>query len=57
MRKLIDAVEELLKNPDDFKPYEDNYRSGWIDACNRVLEILHTEANSASAPRSENDFD
>lgn len=43
MHKLIAAVEELLKDPDDFKPYEDNYKSGWVDACNRVLELLHAE--------------
>lgn len=41
MADLIEEVENIKENPDDFKHYEDNYLTGWIDACNAVLELLH----------------
>ena len=41
MDDLIEAVEAIKDNPDDFKHFEDNYLTGWLDACNAVLELLH----------------
>lgn len=41
MDDLIEAVEAIRGNPDDRKDYENNYRTGWWDACNTVLELLH----------------
>ena len=41
MDDLIEAVEAIRDNPDDFKDYENNYLAGWLDACNAVLELLH----------------
>jgi hypothetical protein len=38
---LIAAVEAIQADPDDCKDYENDYRNGWIDACNAVLELLH----------------
>lgn len=42
MDELVEQVEAIKENPDDFKHYEDSYLTGWIDACNAVLELLHT---------------
>lgn len=39
---LIEAVEAIRESPDDCKEYENNYQAGWIDACNAVLELLHS---------------
>jgi hypothetical protein len=41
MDDLIEAVEAIRRNPDACKDYEDNYRTGWWDACNAVLQLLH----------------
>lgn len=38
---LIKLVEDIKDNPDDYKHYEDNYLTGWCDACSKVLELLH----------------
>lgn len=53
---LIEAVEVIRRNPDDCKDYEDNYRTGWWDACNTVLELLHARLTH-DRPPSGKDFD
>jgi hypothetical protein len=41
MDDLIEEVEVIRENPDSFKHYEDNYQTGWTDACNVILQLLH----------------
>ena len=41
MDDLIEQVEIIREYPDDPKDHEDNYLTGWIDACNAVLDLLH----------------
>lgn len=55
MDDLIEAVELIRRNPDDCKDYENDYRNGWIDACNQVLELLHRRRTGALSPCSELD--
>ena len=43
MKELIEAVEVIRDDPDDCKDYEDNYQTGWCDACNAVLALLYAE--------------
>jgi hypothetical protein len=50
MEDLIEAVESVRRDPDDCKDYEDNYRTGWWDACNAVLELLHTRLTHDRPP-------
>jgi uncharacterized protein YjaG (DUF416 family) len=38
---LIEKVETIRAEPDDPKDYEE-YMDGWIDACNSVLDLLHS---------------
>jgi len=52
MDDLIEAVEAIRGNPDDCKVYEDNYRTGWWDACNTVLKLLHTRLTHDRLPES-----
>ena len=41
IQHLIKSIEDIRDDPDDCKFYEDNYLTGWIDACNTVLDLLH----------------
>ena len=38
---LIEKVETIRSEPGDAKDYEE-YTDGWIDACNSVLDLLHS---------------
>jgi hypothetical protein len=38
---LIKKVETIRSEPGDAKEYEE-YTDGWIDACNSVLDLLHS---------------
>ena len=51
MDELIEAVEVIRCNPDDCKDYEDNYQTGWCDACNAVLALLHVELEAQQKNR------
>lgn len=42
MTDLIEAVEAIRADPDDHKEFEEDYIFGWVDACNAVLELLHS---------------
>lgn len=53
MDDLIEAVEAIRRNPDDCKDYENNYRTGWWDACNTVLELLHARLTHDRPPEPE----
>lgn len=44
MDDLIKAVQTIQEDPDDCKNYENTYAAGWTDACNKVLELLHSRA-------------
>ena len=50
MNDLIETVERIQRDPDDCKDYEDNYRTGWVDACNAVLELLHARLTHDGPP-------
>ena len=56
MDDLIEAVEAIRRNADDWKDYENNYRTGWWDACNMVLELLHARLTH-DRPSSRSNFD
>jgi uncharacterized protein YjaG (DUF416 family) len=38
---LIEKIETIRSEPGDAKDYEE-YADGWIDACNSVLDLLHS---------------
>jgi hypothetical protein len=38
---LIEKVETIRSEPGDAKDYEE-YTDGWIDACNSVLDLIHS---------------
>ena len=38
---LIEKVETIRSKPGDSKDYEE-YTDGWIDACNSVLDLIHS---------------
>jgi hypothetical protein len=48
---LIEKIETIRSQPDDPKECEE-YTDGWIDACNSVLNLLHSGLTT-----SEESFD
>lgn len=50
MDDLIEVVENIREDPDDCKDYENDYQTGWVDACNAVLELLHTRLTHDRPP-------
>jgi hypothetical protein len=52
---LIEKIETIRSEPGDAKDYEE-YTDGWIDACNSVLDLLHS-ALAQPAPQGPTDED